>query len=467
VPTSLLWFRRDLRLADHPALLAARDAAGPDGTVVPVFVVDPRLWDPSGLPRRQFLRNCLAELDSTLDGALVIRSGDPVRVLPALAREAGAGSVHVSADAGPYGRERDARVERALGDVPLVRTGSPYAVTPGRITKDDGSPYRVFTPFARAWREHGWRAPAPRPRAVPWQQGLGSDGLPPAPDLDGVRLPAAGEAAGRAAWRRFLDRRLAGYGEARDRPDTDGTSRLSVHLKFGTVHPRTLLADLAQARADGTPREDVRRFTDELAWREFYADVLWHRPETAHEAFDQRMGRLEYDTGKDADARFAAWAAGRTGHPIVDAGMRQLLGEGWVHNRVRMIVASFLTKDLHVDWWRGARWFLQHLVDGDLASNNHGWQWVAGTGTDASPYYRVFNPVKQGRDHDPDGDYVRRWVPELRDVPARYVHEPWKAPDGVPAGYPEPIVEHAAERKIALERYAQLRDPDGTGDVRA
>jgi deoxyribodipyrimidine photo-lyase len=296
---------------------------------------------------------------------------------------------------------------------------------------------------------------------------VASEGLPPAPDLDGVRLPPAGEAAARAAWRRFLDERLAGYGDTRDRPDTEGTSRLSAHLKYGTVHPRTLLADLARAQSDGARREHVRRFADELAWREFYADVLWHRPETAHQAFDERMGRLEYDTGADADARFGAWAAGRTGYPIVDAGMRQLLGEAWVHNRVRMIVASFLTKDLHVDWERGARWFLQHLVDGDLASNHHGWQWVAGTGTDASPYHRVFNPVKQGRDHDPDGSYVRRWVPELRDVPTRYVHEPWTAPGGVPAGYPEPIVEHAAEREVALARYARLRDPDGPGSARA
>jgi deoxyribodipyrimidine photo-lyase len=454
VPTSLLWFRRDLRLSDHPALLAARDAAGSGGSVLPLFVVDPRLWDPAGRPRRSFLRDCLADLDAALGGALVVRTGDPADVVARLAREVGAGSVHVSADPGPYGRRRDAAVERALGDVPLERTGSPYAVAPGRLTKDDGTPYRVFTPFARAWRRHGWRAPAPRPRAVPWHRGARSDGLPPAAGPGGVRLPAAGESAAHAAWRRFRDERLAGYDGARNTPGVDGTSRLSVYLKYGCLHPRTLLADLADTDA---PREDVRRFTDELAWRDFYADVLWHRPETAHEAFDPRMARLEYDTGPDADARFTAWAQGRTGYPIVDAGMRQLLGEAWMHNRVRMITASFLTKDLHVDWWRGARHFLAHLVDGDLASNNHGWQWVAGTGTDASPYHRVFNPVRQGQQYDPDGEYVRRWVPELRDVPDRYVHEPWKAPGGVPAGYPEPIVEHAAERQVALARYEQVR----------
>ncbi len=458
MPTSLLWFRRDLRLADHPALLAAVDAAGREGDVLPVFVVDPALWRPAGAPRRQFLRNCLAALQESLDGALVLRSGDPVDVLPALAREAGAGSVHVSADAGPYGRRRDAAVEQALGPIPLVRTGSPYAVTPGRVTKADGGPFTVFSPFARAWRAHGWRAPAPRPASVRWSAGVPSEDLPPHQDLGGVQLPAAGEAAALAAWKRFRDEQLSGYPETRNRPDTQGTSRLSAYLKYGCVHPRTLLAELADVSgADGEETEPIRRFTDELAWREFYADVVWHRPESVREPLDARMGSIQYDSGPRADALYEAWAQGRTGYPIVDAGMRQLLGEAYVHNRVRMIVASFLVKDLHLDWRRGARHFLQHLVDGDLASNNHGWQWVAGTGTDASPYYRVFNPTRQGRQFDPDGHYVRRWVPELRDVPTAYVHEPWLAPGGLPAGYPEPVVEHAAERQVALARYQQVR----------
>jgi deoxyribodipyrimidine photo-lyase len=450
VPTSLLWFRRDLRLNDHPALAAARD----EGDVLPVFVLDPRLWDPAGAPRRRFLLDALADLDQRLDGHLVVRRGDPATVLPKLAREVEASAVHVSADTGPYGRARDEAVEKALGeDVPLIRTGSPYAVTPGRVTKDDGTPFRVFTPFARAWREHGWRDPAPRPRSVPWAGGVGSDDLPSRPDVD-ARLPPAGEDVARAAWRRFRDERLPGYADARNLPATDATSRMSVYLKYGLLHPRTLLADLAEVSG---AKDAVTTFTNELAWREFYADVLWHRPETHREAYDARMGRLRYDRGTDADARFAAWTQGRTGYPIVDAGLRQLLGEAWMHNRVRMIVASFLTKDLHVDWWRGARHFLAHLVDGDLASNNHGWQWVAGTGTDASPYYRVFNPVTQGKKFDPDGGYVRRWVPELRDLPDRYVHEPWRNPDGIPDGYPAPIVEHAHERRVALDRYDEVR----------
>jgi deoxyribodipyrimidine photo-lyase len=453
VPTAILWFRRDLRLADHPALLAARDAAGPNGTVLPVFVFDDRLWKPSGEPRRRFLLDCLTSLDDALDGALVVRHGDPAEVIPRLVADTAATSVHISADTGPYGRTRDAAVERALGDVPLVRTGSPYAVTPGRVTKGDGSPFQVFTPFARAWREHGWRAPAARPRSVPWLTGVASDRPPSAPDVDGVRLPTAGEAAARAAWRTFRDERLAGYDDARDRPGTDGTSRMSAYLKYGCIHPRTLLADLA-APGNGNA---VRRYTDELAWREFYADVLWHRPETAREYYRPELQRMDYDDGPGTAELVDAWEQGRTGFPIVDAGMRQLLGEAWMHNRVRMIVASFLVKDLHQEWTHGARWFLQHLVDGDLASNNHGWQWVAGTGTDASPYYRVFNPTTQGKKFDPDGAYVKRWVPELRDLEPKHVHEPWTAPGGVPEGYPEPIVDHAHERQVALARYEAVR----------
>jgi deoxyribodipyrimidine photo-lyase len=450
VPVALLWFRRDLRLSDHPALLAAVGAAGPEGTVLPVFVFDDLLWRPSGSPRRQFLLDCLADLRQQTGGTLVFRSGDPATVIPRLAAEVGADSVHVSADAGPYGRRRDDAVERSLGEVPLVRTGSPYAVTPGRVTKRDGSPFQVFTPFARAWREHGWRAPAPRPGNPPWHTGVRSDDQPEA-TTDAV-LPPAGEAAAQAAWRRFRDERLCDYAEDRNVPGVDGTSRMSAYLKYGCIHPRTLLADLA-----GLERESARRYTDELAWREFYADVLWQRPDSAREYLKPELQALPYDTGPEADALVRAWEQGRTGFPIVDAGMRQLHGEAYVHNRVRMIVASFLVKDLHQEWTLGARYFLNHLVDGDLASNNHGWQWVAGSGTDASPYYRVFNPVAQGKKFDPDGSYVRRWVPELRDVDTAHIHEPWTAPGGIPHGYPSPIVDHAAERLVALDRYQRLR----------
>ena len=222
-----------------------------------------------------------------------------------------------------------------------------------------------------------------------------------------------------------------------------------MYLKYGLLHPRQALAPVGRSG-------DAERFRIELAWREFYADVLWHQPESARVSLQPAMRTMRSDNGAVADRRFEEWAAGRTGYPIVDAGMRQLLAEGWMHNRLRMITASFLVKDLHVSWQRGARHFLRHLVDGDLASNNHGWQWVAGTGTDPAPFFRIFNPVTQSRTWDPDGAYIRRYVPELTGLGARDVHEPWKLPTGPPPGYPAPIVDHSAEREEALRRYAEV-----------
>jgi deoxyribodipyrimidine photo-lyase len=318
------------------------------------------------------------------------------------------------------------------------------------VRKDDGSPYRVYTPFYRAWAAHGWRPPAGSGAGTRWAALDGGERLPAEPDLGGVVLPAAGERAAAERWLAFAEHDLDGYADQRNRPDLDRTSRLSVHLKYGELHPRTLLAELGDR-----PGHEV--FRKELAWREFYADVLHHQPGSARRSLQGQLAGLEHDRGPLADQRLAAWQAGRTGYPFVDAGLRQLLAEGWVHNRVRMVVASFLVKDLHLEWAVGARWFLRHLVDGDLASNQHGWQWVAGTGTDAAPYYRVFNPVGQGLRFDPDGDYVRRHVPELRGVPGAAVHEPWGLPGGPPAGYPDRIVDHAEERAEALRRYEQVR----------
>ena len=448
-----MWFRRDLRLSDHPAL---SEAAGSAEEVVPLFVVDPNLWRPAGTARRQYLLNSLAALDASMGGALVRRSGNPVETLVTLAREVGASSVHISADYGPYGAVRDAAVERALAEigVELVRTGSPYAVAPGRVVKSDGTPYRVYTPFYRAWLSHGWRAPAAMPRSLPWATGLPSD---PPPNQDQLgqcasldQLPAAGEQAALDRWHHFHSEALARYAEDRNRPDVDGSSRLSVHLKYGEIHPRTLLVDLGDS-----PDHEV--FRKELAWREFYADVLHHAPATAREYLRPEFATMEYDSGPDADARLRAWQQGQTGYPIVDAGMRQLLHEGWMHNRVRMIVASFLVKDLHLEWQLGARWFMRHLVDGDIASNAHGWQWTAGCGTDASPYFRIFNPITQGLRFDPDGDYVRRYVPELRHVAGAAVHEPWDVLDRHAHGYPERLVDHGVERTESLNRYERIK----------
>jgi deoxyribodipyrimidine photo-lyase len=448
--TSIMWFRRDLRLSDNPALVEAARAAGADGEVVPFFCRDPRLEQPSGANRLAFMYGCLAALDRSLGGALVVRAGRPATKLPALAREVGAIQVVVTADHGPYGTERDTEVERALAarDVELVRVSTPYAVAPGTIRNRSGDPYKVFTPFSRAWRDHGWPDPVRAPRTR-WASGVDDEGLPEPPPID-ARLPDPGEDAAERTARRFLDGPVREYHHRRDEPGAEGTSRLSPYLKWGCIHPRQLLAGLGGGDGPQT-------FADELCWREFYADVLHHRPDSAHRALDERMRSFPVDEGSDADDRFEAWREGRTGYPIVDAGMRQLLAEGWMHNRVRMIVASFLVKDLHLDWGRGARHFMAHLVDGDLASNQHGWQWVAGTGTDAAPYFRVFNPVTQAERFDPGGAYVRRWLPELSDVPDRFVHHPWDHPDGPPEGYAAPLVDHGEEREESLRRYRALR----------
>lgn len=444
---AVMWFRRDLRLADNPALLAACDAA-PE--VLLLFVVDPRLWGPAGPARRAYLARSLVALDECTGGRLVVRHGDPAVEVPRVAAEVGAASVHVAADFGPYGRQRDEAVGAALAatGVELRATGSPYAVAPGRVRNGSGAGYQVFTPFAKAWAEHGWRAPAEPPAAdQPWVA-ASSDGIPEAPAPDGMTLPPAGETAALRRWRAFLDD-VEAYDEDRDRPDLDGTSRMSVHLKWGEVHPRTLLADLAAGPGPG-----ATAYRNELAWREFYADVLHRRPDSARDYLRPQLKAMEYDEPADD---FAAWQEGRTGYPVVDAGMRQLRATGWMHNRVRMIVASFLVKDLHLEWQHGARHFMHLLVDADLASNQHGWQWVAGSGTDAAPYFRVFNPTTQGRRLDPRGDYVRRWVPELADVETAYIHEPWKRPGGPPDGYPPPLVDHAEERREALARLERMK----------
>jgi deoxyribodipyrimidine photo-lyase len=408
---SLVWFRRDLRTSDHPAILAAAERSP---RALALFVLDDRLLKPSGQPRIDFLHRCLHALNDELGGRLMVVHGDPVMVVPRIAKEIGAEGVHISADYAPYGRRRDEAVEKALGDIELVRSGSPYAVAPGRVRKQDGTPFKVFTPFRGAWLEHGWRKPADTDAStLDWIESKHSEELPGVEE----KLPDA-----LALWEEFRDERLAGYDETRDRPDLDATSRMSAFLRWGVLHPRTLLQD-----CDGT-------FRSELAWREFYADVLWHKPETARENYDRKFDRMELDDDKEL---FEAWCQGRTGFPIVDAGMRQLLQEGFMHNRVRMIVASFLVKDLHLPWWWGARHFMKHLIDGDIASNQHNWQWVAGSGTDASPFFRVFNPTTQAKKFDPDGAYVRKYAPDSPGI--------------------EPIVDHAVERQVALDRYQAIK----------
>jgi deoxyribodipyrimidine photo-lyase len=452
--TAIVWFRRDLRVHDQPIFDVAAARAKRS---LAVFVLDETLLGPSGKARRTFLYRSLRDLDESLGGRLLVVRGDPAEVIPKLAGAVKAGSVHIAADFGPYGRERDEAVEKALGerDVELVRTGSPYAVAPGRITKSDGEPYKVFTPFSRAWVQHGWRAPAETDASsVDWMDPGEKDGGPravtiPDDEAPDAELPAAGEQAAREQWEAFVDEHLGDYDEMRNRPDRPSTSRMSVYLKYGVVHPRTLLADL------GGEGQGPTSYRNELCFRDFYAAVLWFFPRSARENFDPKFDRITLDSGKSADEKFRAWQEGRTGFPAIDAAMRQLRGEAWMHNRMRMAVASFLVKDLHLPWWWGARHFLDLLVDGDLASNQHGWQWAAGTGTDAAPYFRVFNPVTQGERFDPQGEYVRRWVPEVAGVEGKKVHQPWTLAEP-PSDYPAPIVDHKAERQEALARFNAL-----------
>ena len=439
---SVMWFRRDLRLTDNEALVAAARA----GSVTPLFVIDPKFFEHSGAPRLAFLLRNLHELNKSMDGALVVRTGDPIDVVPAVAREVGATQVFAAKDFAPYGQARDVQVDTALRKVgaELCSVGSAYAVDPGIVRKADNTPYAVFTPFSKIWLSNGWPIPFPQPKVV-WQGApkIHSDDLPIEPAC-AAALPPAGEHAAWALWESFRDSALNGYADTRNNPDVNGTSQLSPYLRFGIVHPRSLLAELGDSKSHAV-------FRSELCWREFYADVLFHQPRTVWENLQPKMNKMTHDTGADAVTRFEVWCRGETGFPIVDAGMKQMLATGWMHNRVRMIVASFLVKDLHLPWQWGAKFFMRHLVDGDIASNNHGWQWTAGTGTDASPYFRIFNPISQGERFDPQGSYVRQWIPELRELDDDAVHSPWTL--GLLNPYIPPMVDHAEERLISLDRY--------------
>ena len=457
----IIWFRRDLRIHDHPALLEAIAGAKADGDnqVLALYVIGPRTWDSMNLLQRMYLQDSLNNLNESLGGNLIIKCGDARTIVPDLANIISATAVHISEAHTPNAMARDAAVEQALlsDGRQLIPTGSAYAVSPGRITKDDGTYYKVYTPFYKAWLKHGWRNPVAKPKEWPtWIIEIPADTFPAIEPIDGVVLPDAGEQSALTRWKQFKKTGLATYDQMRNRPDIDGTSRLSTALRFGEIHPRTLLADLN----DSAGHEVFRK---EIAWREFYADILFNRPDTEDGYYNATYQQMRYDTDVRAEDRFQAWVSGMTGFPFVDAGMRQLRQTGWMHNRVRMVVASFLIKDLHIEWTKGALLFEQWLLDFDPASNSHGWQWTAGCGTDASPYYRVFNPIGQGQRFDPDGDYIREFIPELRHLQGADVHEPWNVLDGYQHGYPEPIVDHAQERLEALSRLEEL--PKGNVQV--
>lgn len=424
--------------------------------MAPLFVLDPKLLAVAGDRRIAFMIALLRALERDLAprGAhLIVRRGDPATVVPALARELAAREVVVTEDFGPYGRVRDGRVAMALGRIPLRAVGTPYALAPGALRTAGGGAYQVFGAFYRAWQRHGWESPvACDLSGVAWQ-GAPGEPIPLGPPVaGGLELLPAGEHAARARLERFIADALGEYEKNRELPAMSGTSGLSPYLKFGAIHPRTVLAATRGAPDD--------RFRRQLAWREFYADVLFADPSTARCPLHPELAGL---AGPGETAHLEAWKAGMTGYPIIDAGMRQLAREGFMHNRVRMLVASFLLKDLHHDWQVGARHFMVQLVDGDLASNQHNWQWVAGTGTDAAPYFRVFNPTVQAKRFDPEGRYVRRFVEELAQLPDALVHEPWRA--GIPAGYLLPIVDHHQERERALAAYRERRR-QGSGSRR-
>lgn len=451
-----MWFRRDLRLSDNPALNAAISAAKEDGDgrVVGLFIFDEKLWGPAGLARRAYLNASLKSLDDSMGNNLVIASGEPSQILANLVSEHSIKTVHIGSDFCPYGISRDLQVHETLAKLSpaseLITTGSPYAVAPGRVTKDDGTPYRVYTPFYKSWLKHGWREPAAGPpKDIHWWQPNKSESLPALEgksELMTIYQAGAGEAGAWNRWVEFKKKNLSDYSEGRNRPDLDSTSKLSNHLRWGEIHPRSLLAELGDSKSHET-------FRKELAWREFYADVLFHTPESVSTSMNQAWESMGWQFTKAEESALQAWQDGVTGYPFVDAGMRQLKATGWMHNRLRMVVGSFLVKDLHIHWRHGAKWFMENLRDGDLASNTHGWQWVAGCGTDAAPYFRVFNPVLQGLKFDPDGEYVRRWVPELAHLPGALAHQPWDSPNGQSRGYPKPIVDHSEERDETLRRY--------------
>ena len=447
---SVMWFRRDLRLEDNPALIAASKAGnnGASCEVTPLFVLDPMFLERSGAPRLAFLFRSLRELNREMNGTLVVRVGNPVDVVAKVAQEVGATEVFAAKDFAPYGQKRDAAVCAVLQKVgaKLNQVGSAYAVEPGTVRKADMTPYAVFTPFSKIWLAHGWSAPTDKAnvkfRGAPE---IASEKIPDDPPL-AATIATAGKKAAWDRWQYFAENALDKYKSERNNPDRDGCSQMSVYLRFGVVHPRQLLAELE-------PDANHDHYRSELCWREFYADVLFHQPHTTWKNLQPKMDSLQVDTDAKAKKRFEVWCEGKTGYPIIDAGMRQMLATGWMHNRVRMIVASFLVKDLHLPWQWGAKFFMSHLVDGDIASNNHGWQWTAGTGTDAAPYFRVFNPVLQGEKFDPEGNFVRQWIPELRDMPKKFVHSPWMAEGGLFSSYPAPMVDHSQERDEALSRY--------------
>jgi deoxyribodipyrimidine photo-lyase len=453
------WFRRDLRLSDNSALLAASRA---HAQILPVYILSrwkkQSLW--TGPLRQQFLCNALSSLDHQLrsiGSKLTVRQGDALEELEKLLLETKACALYANRDPDPFGRlteQRLAQLCQRLG-VTLHLLKDVALHERDEVLTGAGSPFKVFTPYSRAWS----KLPKPTPQAPP--PAITSPEVPslPLPTLETwelspprAQLPEATEAAARKRLDAFLESSIYRYAERRDLPGTPGTSRISQDLRFGLISIRTVYqaAEKRFEKATLEERRSIQTYLNELCWREFYFQVLWHAPHVLEHEFSEPFRGMPWEHHPE---HFERWCFGQTGFPIVDAGIRELQATGFMHNRVRMIVAMFLTKDLHLDWRRGEQWFMQHLLDGEIASNNGGWQWSAGTGTDAAPYFRIQNPWTQSERFDPEALYIRRWVPELAAVPAERLH---KAPNPglrFAPGYPLPIVDHARERDRSLALY--------------
>lgn len=465
---SIWWIRRDLRLADNQALTAALNSAD---AVIPLFVLDPKLLhSPNvGEKRKAFLFAGLRQLAARLKdmgGQLIVRQGNPVAVLQQIMAQTSATRIFAEADFSPYARRRDDRVAEHL---PLERVGGVTVFPPNAVLKGDGTPYIVYTPYSKNWKQYPPPRPddlLPAPQTISTPAGLSGQVIPAEPVLPTSVPFSAGETEAQHRLQKFVTTSsIYQYGNRRNRMDQAGTAQLSPYLRFGMISARQVAVAANQA-IDAAPDEAAAKsattWLNELIWREFYISILFHFPQVRTKNFRQKFDTMVWEND---ETQFLAWCQGRTGYPVVDAAMRQLVQSGWMHNRARMIVASFLVKHLLIDWRWGERFFMQHLLDGDPAANNGGWQWTAGGGTDAAPYFRIFNPILQSEKFDPDGTYIRRWLPELANVPAQHIHGPWemlstqqkKFGCRIGTDYPNPIVEHSWARQRALAAYEHVR----------
>jgi len=458
------WFRRDLRVADNTALHQAARQSAP---VIPVYVLS--RWKKShhwtGPNRQHFLCGCLASLArnlETLQGRLIIREGEAVEELRKLIAETGASAIHFNRDPDPFGKAVEAKLATLCAELGVACHGHDDVAmhNPTAALTLSGSPYKVYTPYSRNWLSLEKPAPLPKPKTLDTPSGIPSLPLPTVAhwglETPAADLPEPGERAARLRMDRAVAEIISTYAARRDLPAEDGTSRLSQDLRYGLISVRTLFRKVTEARVSAslTAQASIDIYIKELAWREFYFAILHHFPHVLEHEFNEDWRGLPWD---EPGENFEKWKNGRTGFPIVDAGMRQLLATGFMHNRVRMITAMFLTKDLHIDWKLGESHFMQHLTDGEIASNNGGWQWSAGTGADAAPYFRIQNPWSQTAKHDAEGKYIKRWIPELANIhPKRFLAPPEDVRPLAP-GYPLPCLDHKTERDRTLAMFKKHR----------